>query len=78
MSEYEKINVRVKEQISARRRFAIIRIVLVLATVLACMGAFIGLNAIGFISDTFMVILISIAICIGAFKSGYICRDIKF
>ena len=78
MSEYEKINVRVKEQIHARRRFAIKRIVLVLATVLACMGAFIGLNAIGFISDTFMVILISIAICIGAFKSGYICRDIKF
>lgn len=78
MSDYEKINVRVKKQICTRRNEAIKRITILLAWVLVAMGAFIGLQAIGFISPTFMVILMGITICIGAFKSGWICRDIKF
>lgn len=77
MSEYEKINVRVKEQVVVRRRDAVKRIIVVLVGVLAALGAFIGLRAIGFISATFMVILMAVAICIGAFKTGWICRDIK-
>lgn len=78
MSEYEKINLRVKEQNFSRRKQAFKRIILVLAAVLGAMASFIGLKAIGFISVTFMVILIAVSICIGAFKLGWICRDIKF
>jgi uncharacterized membrane protein YfcA len=78
MSDYEKINVRVKQQVFSRRSEAIKRIIIVLLCVLLTIGAFVGLAAIGFISTTFLVILISITICIGAFKSGWICRDIKF
>lgn len=78
MSDYEKINARVKEQIFSRRRCAIVRIIIVLGWVLVALGAFIGLKAIGFISLTFMAILMAITVCVGAFKTGYICRDIKF
>ena len=78
MSEYEKINVGVKAQMSARRKEAIKRIAIELVKVLLAVGACIGLKAIGFISTMFLVILVAIIICVGAFKSGYICRDIKF
>ncbi len=78
MSEYEKINAGVKQSMSARRTEAIKRIVIELVKVLLAIAACIGLKAIGFISAMFLVILVAIIICIGAFKSGYICRDIKF
>ena len=78
MSDFEKINAGVKQSISARRKAATKRIALVVLCVLLAMAFFIGLKAIGFISLTFMVILMAIAVCIGAFKTGWICRDIKF
>ena len=78
MSELEKINANMKVQMSARRHEAIKRIVVALLKVLVALGVFIGLNAIGFISGTFMVILMAVAVCVGAFKTGYIWRDIKF
>ena len=78
MSDYEKINAGVKQSISARRKAAIKRIALVVLGVLLAMAFFVGLKAIGFISLTFMVILMAIAVCIGAFKTGWVCRDIKF
>ena len=78
MSEYEKINTSVKCQMVARRREATKRIVILLVKALLALVAFIGLEAIGFISTTFMVILMAIAICSGAFNAGWICRDIKF
>ena len=78
MSDYEKINARVQEQIRFRRKSAFVRIVIVLAYLLAAFGVLIGLKAIGFISLAFMVILASVSVCISAFKIGYICRDIKF
>ena len=78
MSDYEKINTKVKEQISARRIEAAKMIAIVMVVLVVTLGAFIGLNAIGFISSTFMVILASIAICTAAFKAGRISRDIKF
>lgn len=78
MSEYEKINAGVKQSMSTRRTEAIKRIVLELVKVLLAIAACIGLKAIGFISAMFLVILVAIIVCVGAFKSGYICRDIKF
>jgi hypothetical protein len=78
MSDYEKINVRVNEQVLARRREAIKRIISVLAGVLVYICAFIFLKAIGFISALFMGILVAGTICKGAFKVGFIFRDIKF
>lgn len=78
MSEFEKINASAKTQMTARRHEAIKRIVVVLLKVLLALGVVIGLKAIGFISGTFMVILTAVAVCVGAFKLGYISRDIKY
>lgn len=78
MSEFEKINVSAKVQMAAMRKEAIKRVILELAKVLLAIGVFVGLEAIGFISTMFLVILAAITICVGAFKTGYICRDIKF
>lgn len=78
MSEYEKINFKVKAQVSARRREAIKKIILVCGLVLVALVAITGLEAIGFISITFAIILAAITVWAGAFKIGYIWRDIKF
>lgn len=78
MSDYEKINAKVKVQMSARRHEAIKGIVVVLLKLLFALGAFVGLKAIGFISGTFAIILMAVAVCVATFKTGYICRDIKF
>ena len=78
MSDYEKINANVKKQVSARRAEAVKRIAIVLLGVLLAIGAWVGLEAIGFICVMFMVILAAITICVGAFKIGYIWCDIKF
>ena len=78
MCNYEKINENVKAQITARRHEAIKRIVVVILKVLLALGAIVGLKAIGFINGTFMVILMAVAVCVGAFKTGYISRDIKY
>lgn len=78
MSELEKINAKVKTQISARRHEAIKRIVVELLKVLFALCVVVGLKAIGFISGTFAVILTAVTVCVGTFKTGYIWRDIKF
>ena len=78
MSDYEKINAHVKEPMCARRHEAIRRIVVVVLKLLVALGAFFGLKAIGFISETFAVILTAVAVCVATFQTGYIWRDIKF
>lgn len=78
MSDYERINLNVKANVTDRRNEAIKQIIAVLLKVLLALGAFIGLKAIGFISGTFMVILMAVAVCVGTFKTGYISRDIKY
>ena len=78
MSELEKINVKVKEQKSARRHEAIKRIVVILLKLLLALCVVFGLKAIGFISGMFAVILTAVAVCVGTFKLGCIWNDIKF
>ena len=78
MSDYEKFNASVKTNVVERRNWAIKQIIVVLIKVLLALGAFIGLKAIGFISGTFMVILMAVAVIVGTFKTGYISRDIKY
>lgn len=78
MSDYEKINANVKAQVATRRKEAIKKIIFVLVAVLSALCGFAILQGIGFISITFAVILVAIAVCVGAFKTGYIWHDIKF
>ena len=78
MSDYERINANVQTNVNNRRHEAIKRIVKELLKVLLALGAIIGLKAIGFISESFMVILMAVAVCVGTFKAGYISRDIKY
>lgn len=78
MSNYEKFNATVKSNVIERRNKAIKQIIAVLLKVLLALGALIGLKAIGFISGTFMFILMAVAICAGTFKAGRISGDIKF
>ena len=78
MSDYEKINAHAKEQMSARRHEATKRIVVVFLKLLFTMCVVVGLKAIGFISETFAVILTAVAVCVATFQTGYIWRDIKF
>lgn len=78
MSEFEKLNAGVKVQVAARRKEAVKIIIITLFLVVVALAVFIGLKAIGFISFEFMVILMLIAVCVGAFKTGYIWHDIKF
>ena len=78
MSFYEKINATVKANLASRRKAVIKRIIKLLVKALLVMAMFIGLEAIGFINVTFMVILIAVEICTTAFKAGVICCDIKF
>ena len=78
MSELEKINTNVKTQMSARRHEAIKRIVIVVLKLLLALGAVVGLKFITFISGTFAVILMAVAVCVATFNVGYIWRDIKF
>lgn len=78
MCEFEKINVNAKAQVVAMRKEAIKKVIVELAKTLLAIGGFVALEAIGFISAMFLVILVAITICVSAFKAGYICRDIKF
>ena len=78
MSDYEKINANVKSNIADKRHQAIKQIIAVLFKVLLTFGAVIGLKAIGFISESFMVILMGVAIVVGAYKVGSISCEIKF
>ena len=77
MSEYKKIFAERDAQNTAKRTEAIKRIIVVLFKLLLALGAFIGLEAITFISGTFMVILMAVAVCVGTFNIGYIWKDVK-
>lgn len=78
MSECEKFNMNVKSQMVSRRNEAIRKMFMIIVYLLLAQVFFVSLLAIGFISKTFMVILAAIAICIAAFKTGYVYRDVKF
>ena len=78
MSDYEKINTMVKANLNKTRQEAIKRIVKMLLKLLLAVCVIAGLKAITFISGTFAVILMAVAVCVGAFQIGYIWRDIKF
>jgi 1,4-dihydroxy-2-naphthoate octaprenyltransferase len=77
MSDYEMMNRRVAERKAARRKDTLRRLAFSLAIVLVVVLAFVGLECIGFISDLFMAILISIAVYTGAFHAGRIWNGFK-
>lgn len=77
MSDFELINQKIAAQKAVRRRDALIRLAYLLGIVLAAVLAFVGLEYIGFISKLFMVILVAIAIFVGAFNAGRIWNSFK-
>lgn len=78
MSDYEAMMIRNKQKQVERRKDALRRLAFTLAVVLAVILAIVGLEWIGFISRAFMVILLAATICVGAFKAGYIWRDVRW
>jgi fatty acid desaturase len=72
MSEFEMLNQKTEAKKAAMRKETVKAIVRLFFIVLAVVLAFAGLYLIGFISLLFMVILISIAVCTGAFHAGRI------
>lgn len=78
MSDYEKINANVKVQMAARRKEAILKVFLIIVYLFLAQASIVALWAIGFISWVFAVILAAIAVCIAAFKTGYIWHDVKY
>ena len=77
MSDFEILNRKVAAQKAARRKDTLRRLAFMLVIVLVIVLAFVGLEYIGFISDLFMVILISITVCTGAFHAGRIWNGFK-
>lgn len=77
MSDYEKLNQRVEAQKATRHKDTLRRLSFILAIVLAVILVFVGLESIGFISEMFMMILISITVCTGAFNAGRIWDGFK-
>lgn len=77
MSEYEKINQRVVAQKAAMRNDTMKELAKLFVIVVASVLAFVFLHVIGFISALFMVILISITVCTGAFIAGRISTGFK-
>lgn len=78
MSDYEKINAKVKANVSANRAAAVKVIVIELVKLLASLLIVNGLHSIGFINGAFMTILVAGLLLTGAFKAGQISRDIKY
>ena len=72
MSDYEIINQRVAAKQAERRKVAVKGLIRLLIIMLIVVLSFLGLEYIGFISELFMTILISIAVCAGAFRAGCI------
>ena len=72
MSEFEKINQKIAAQKAARRKETIKELVRLLAKVLWVVLVFVVLAHIGFISELFMVLLVSATVCTGAFNAGRI------
>ena len=78
MSEYKEIFAHRDAQNTAKRRETIKKIIVVLLKILCALGAIVGLEAITFISGTFAVILVAVAVCVGTFNIGYIWNEIKY
>ena len=78
MSDYEAMMIRNAQKKAERRKDALRRLVITMAVVLAVILGFVGLEWIGFISRAFMVILLAATVCVGAFKAGYIWRDVRW
>ena len=72
MSEFEMLNQKAEAKKAAMRKETVKAIVRLFFIVFAVVLAFYGLYLISFISDLFMLILISIAVCTGAFHAGRI------
>ena len=72
MSEFEMLNQKTEAKKAAMRKETVKAIVRLFFIVFAVVLAFYGLYLISFISDLFMLILISIAVCTGAFHAGRI------
>ncbi len=72
MSDYEMLNRRVAEKKAAMRQDALRRTVFLLAVVLAVLLVFVGLWSISFISDAFVLVLVSCTALWGAFRVGQI------
>ena len=78
MSDYEAMMIRNAKQRAIRRKSALKRLALTLTVVLVVILSIVGLERIGFISSVFMVILLAVTMCVGAFKSGNIWRDVRW
>ena len=72
MSDYEKLNQRVSAQKVVRRKETFTKLGLLLMIIATVLLMFWGLEHIGFISDMFFVILVSITVCTGSFHAGRI------
>lgn len=72
MSDYEKINQRVAAKQAEQRKLAVKMLIRLLMIVVIVVLSFLGLEYIGFISEMFMMILIALAVCVGAFRAGCI------
>ena len=72
MSDYEMLNQRTAAKKMAMRQDALRRTVFLLVVVLVVALFFTCLWAIDFISDAFVVILLSVTFLYGAFKAGQI------
>ena len=70
MSEYENINQKIVANKGAMRKEIMKALEKLFAIVVAVILVVVGLNFIGFISDEFMVILLSITVCTGSFNAG--------
>lgn len=77
MSDYEMLNQRVAAKKAARRKDALRRLAYMLTIILAAVVLLWVLAYIGFISKLFLVILISITVCTGAFNAGRIWNGFK-
>ena len=77
MSDYEMLNQKIAAQKAARRNETLKRLTYLLGVVFVVVMAFLGLECIGFISELFMVILVSGALLVGAFNAGRIWTGFK-
>lgn len=78
MSEYEKINARVEANKAGQKKWLVGRIAWIAGVALAVGLGLWGLNAIGFISHLFFVILLSGDALVGAFKVGCAWAETRF
>lgn len=70
MSEFDRINARVEANKVSKKKWLVCRILWIVAITCVVALAFWGLNAIGFISKVFFVILLSGDALVAAFNIG--------